>query len=89
MILTSIFIIYSNSFIMKRRRQEYALQMVLGLEKRHLHLISLFELSVQMILTSILSIVGGYLFGNLLFVMLNKLISKTQISIMQYPFSMK
>ncbi|PTG60820.1 hypothetical protein BU691_01380 [Staphylococcus chromogenes] len=89
MILTSIFIIYANSFIMKRRRQEYALQMVLGLEKRHLHLVSLFELSIQMILTSILSIVGGYLFGNLLFVMLNKLISKTQISIMQYPFSMK
>ncbi|WP_157946302.1 FtsX-like permease family protein [Staphylococcus chromogenes] len=88
MILTSIFIIYANSFIMKRRRQEYALQMVLGLEKRHLHLVSLLELSIQMILTSILSIVGGYLFGNLLFVMLNKLISKTQISIMQYPFSM-
>ena len=88
MILTSIFIIYANRFIMKRRRQEYALQMVLGLEKKHLYLVSFFELSVQYIITSILSVMGGYLFGNLIFVMLNKLISKSQISIMHYPFSL-
>lgn len=40
MILSVIFIIYANSFIMKRRRKEYALQMVLGLEKKHLHIVS-------------------------------------------------
>ncbi|NHM92658.1 MULTISPECIES: FtsX-like permease family protein [Staphylococcus] len=89
MILSVIFIIYANSFIMKRRRKEYALQIVLGLEKKHLHIVSFLELSVQFIVVSILSIVGGYLFGNLLFLLLNKLISKTSISIMHYPFSIK
>ncbi|NJH82891.1 FtsX-like permease family protein, partial [Staphylococcus agnetis] len=89
MILSVIFIIYANSFIMKRRRKEYALQIVLGLEKKHLHIVSFLELSVQFIVVNILSIVGGYLFGNLLFLLLNKLISKTSISIMHYPFSIK
>lgn len=89
MILSVIFIIYANSFIMKRRRKEYALQMVLGLEKKHLHIISFIELCMQFIVVSVLSIVGGYLFGNLLFLFLNKLVSQTPISIMHYPFSVK
>lgn len=88
MILTCVFIIYANGFIMKRRRKEYALQMVLGLEKKHLHLLSSLELFVQFVVTSVLSIIGGYLFGNLLFLILNKLISQSQISIMHYPFSL-
>ncbi|UEX90204.1 ABC transporter permease [Staphylococcus ratti] len=88
MILTCVFIIYANGFIMKRRRKEYALQMVLGLEKKHLYLLSSLELFAQFVVTSVLSIIGGYLFGNLLFLILNKLISQTQISIMHYPFSL-
>lgn len=44
---------------------------------------------MQFIVVSVLSIVGGYLFGNLLFLFLNKLVSQTPISIMHYPFSVK
>ncbi|WP_233681547.1 FtsX-like permease family protein [Macrococcoides caseolyticum] len=88
-ILTIVFIIYANRFVMKQRKQEFALHMVLGLEKKHLRFILLLESVIQTIVVSILSILGGYLFGNLLFLLMNRLVQSKGMSLMDYPFDYK
>ncbi|WP_414045040.1 FtsX-like permease family protein [Macrococcus equi] len=88
-ILTVVFIIYANRFVMKQRKQEFALHMVLGLEKKHLRTILFLESIIQTIVISILSILGGYLFGNLLFLMMNRLVQSKGMSLMDYPFDYK
>lgn len=85
-LLTVIFIIYANRFVMKQRRQEFALDMILGLEKKHIRLMIFLEMLIQMIMVMFLSVLGGYLFGNIVFLMLNKLVKGSGITLMNYPF---
>ncbi|GGB06843.1 FtsX-like permease family protein [Macrococcus hajekii] len=88
-ILTVVFIIYANRFVMKQRKKEFALNTILGMEKKHLRLILGFEALIQFILIAIISIAGGYLFGNLIFMILNRLVKSTGITLMDYPFDMR
>lgn len=88
-LLTVVFIIYANRFVMKQRKQEFALNMVLGLEKKHIRFILLLESFLQFIVISILSVCGGYLFGNLVFLLMNKLVKSKGMSLMDYPFDVK
>ncbi|CAM4232733.1 Putative hemin transport system permease protein HrtB [Abyssicoccus albus] len=85
-ILSVIFILYASQFVMKQRKKEFALNMVLGLEKRHLRLMLLIETLVQTFIIIVLSTIGGYLFGHLIFLMLNRLIQGSGIRLMDYPF---
>lgn len=85
-LLTVTFVLYANRFVMKQRKQAFALNMVLGLEKKHLRFILLVETVIQYIVISVLSITGGYLFGNLVFLLLNKLVKEKGIVLMKYPF---
>lgn len=88
-ILTVIFIIYANHFVMKQRKKEFALNMVLGLEKKHLRLMLLLETILEFIVISLLSVIGGYLFGNLVFLLLNRLVESKGMSLMDYPFDLQ
>lgn len=88
-LLTVVFIIYANRFVMKQRKQEFALNMVLGLEKKHIRFILLLESFLQFIVISIFSVCGGYLFGNLVFLLMNKLVKSKGMSLMDYPFDVK
>lgn len=54
-----IFLIYSNSFLMKRRQKEIGLYNILGLERNHIGIV----LFLETILTTILSLAGGIAFG--------------------------
>ena len=54
-IFSAIFQFYINSFLMKRRKKEYGLYSILGLEKKHISRIMLFE-NVILFLTS--SVIG-------------------------------
>ena len=54
-----IFLIYSNSFLMKRRQKEIGLYNILGLEKIHIGIVLLLET----IFTTILSLAGGISIG--------------------------
>ena len=58
-IFCCIFLIYSNSFLMKRRQKEIGLYNILGLEKRHVGKI----LFLETVITAFLSIVAGIAFG--------------------------
>lgn len=54
-----IFLIYSNSFLMKRRQKEIGLYNILGLERNHIGIV----LFLETILTTILSLSSGIAFG--------------------------
>ena len=54
-----IFLIYSNSFLMKRRQKEIGLYNILGLERSHIGIVLLLET----IFTTILSLAGGIAIG--------------------------
>lgn len=54
-----IFLIYSNSFLMKRRQKEIGLYNILGLERNHIGIVLLLET----IFTTIISLVGGIATG--------------------------
>lgn len=81
------FILYANRFMMKRRQQELAMYMILGMEKKHFQIIILIEMIYQYIMIALLSISGGYLFGALIFMLLNKLMHQTGMSLIDYPFN--
>ena len=54
-----IFLIYSNSFLMKKRQKEIGLYNILGLERNHIGIVLLLET----IFTTILSLTGGIAIG--------------------------
>ncbi|MBR4343195.1 MAG: hypothetical protein IKP88_10925 [Lachnospiraceae bacterium] len=64
-ILSFIIIFYSNNFLMKRRKREYGLYHVLGLDKRHVIKIMFFENVISHGLSIILGTVIGMLFYRL------------------------
>lgn len=57
-----IFLTYTNSFLMKRRKRELGLYNILGMGKRHIAIV----LGFEMIYTAAAGIVGGVLLGMLL-----------------------
>lgn len=71
-LLSVILILYVNSFLMKRRKNEYGLYNVLGMEKRHIVRV----LFTESLFASLLSIVAGLAFGVLMYKMASLLICK-------------
>lgn len=64
-----VLLFYTNSFIMKRRKKEIGVYNILGMEKKHIAKV----LTLEMIFTALVTIVGGLAFGiafNKLFTML-------------------
>lgn len=61
-IFAIVFLFYTNSFLMKRRKKEFGLYSILGMEKRHLGLVMLFET----FFIALISIIGGLAVGMLL-----------------------
>lgn len=58
-IFSFIFLLYSNSFVMKRRQKEIGLYNILGLEKGHI----MKMMAVETLFTSAISIIGGIAVG--------------------------
>lgn len=88
-ILTFIFFLYSTNFLNKRRNKEFALYGILGLEKRHIRKIIILELLVAFLIIGVIGLIGGYIFGKLSFLALNKLMKDLAGGMMDYPFSIK
>lgn len=85
-LLVLIFIIYADRFIQKRREKELALYQILGLEKKHLKMVLLLETVIYFLVVCILSIISGYLFGKIFFMLLNKLVDTGVKSSFAYYF---
>lgn len=62
-LLTLIFILYANHFMMSQRRKEFSIFMTLGMTKKGMRLMIVMETMIQFIIISVISIAGGYLLG--------------------------
>lgn len=61
-IFAVIFLFYTYSFIIKRRKKEFGLFNILGMEKRHIGIVLAFEI----LYIALISLITGFLFGFLL-----------------------
>ncbi|WP_060205116.1 ABC transporter permease [Sporosarcina koreensis] len=73
MIFVAIFILYSNSFFMKKRKKEVALYSLLGVRKRSIGFLMFFENMVIGLLSLIIGVVLGFLLSRALLSILLKL----------------
>lgn len=88
-IFSFMFIIYANRFMVKRRNKEFSLYRIMGLEKKHIVRIMFIEELIIFVLISILSILGGYVMGKIIFLFVNKLTQNVIVSLSNYYFSEK
>lgn len=69
-----VFIFYTNSFLMKRRKREFGIFNILGMEKKHIA----YVLVIETLMTSIFSILAGLfigvIFGHLLTLVVGKML---------------
>lgn len=69
-----VFLLYANSFLIKRRKKEIGLYGILGLEKRHVARILLVEAIMVGAASILVGLVTGTIFGRLFFMLLNYLL---------------
>lgn len=74
-IFSAIFLFYTNSFLMKQRKKEMGLYNILGMEKRHIGRIMVFETLYTALSTLITGLVSGILISKLSLMLLCKLLS--------------
>ncbi|MCM1193854.1 MAG: FtsX-like permease family protein [Butyrivibrio sp.] len=64
------FLYYTNSFLIKRRKQELGLYSILGMEKKHIGIMMLWESLAVYVVVMAAAIMAGLLFSRLLFLLL-------------------
>lgn len=74
-IFSLVILFYTNSFLMKRRRRELGLYNILGMEKRHIASVMLFETLFTGVGTIAVGIVTGIVLSKLVYMLLLKLIN--------------
>lgn len=70
-----IFIFYTNSFLMKQRKKEFGLYNILGMEKRHIMKVMLFETLYTAVISILLGMLIGIVFSKLVYLLLLKILS--------------
>ena len=73
-IFAVLFLFYTNSFLVKRRKKEFGLYYILGMEKRHISRVMLWETLYTAMLSLLLGIACGILFSKLVFLGLLKIL---------------
>ena len=76
-IFSFIFLFYTNSFLMKRRKKELGLFNILGMEKRHISRVMFWEVLFTSIISLVLGLGFGILFDKLATMLLYKLLKCT------------
>lgn len=69
-----LFLFYTNSFLVKRRKKEFGLYYILGMEKRHIGRIMLWETAYTAVISLVCGILLGLLFCKLVFLALLRLL---------------
>ncbi len=64
------FLYYTNSFLIKRRKKELGLYSILGMEKKHIGIMMLYESLAVYVIVMAASVLLGLLFSKLLFLLL-------------------
>ncbi len=73
-IFSIIFLFYTNSFLIKRRKKEMGLLIILGMEKKHVGIMLFYESVITAISSILAGLAGGLVFSKMLFLLLTKLI---------------
>ncbi len=73
-IFSLIFLFYTNSFLIKKRKKEFGLFNILGMEKKHISRIMFYEVLIISVITIAAGILSGILFSKLIILILFKLI---------------
>ena len=76
-VFSVIFLFYTNSFLMKRRKKEFGLYNVLGMGKRHIARVMLWETGFVALLSLLSGLGAGILFSKLAQLIMLKLVSAT------------
>lgn len=74
-IFSAIVIFYTNGFLLKRRNKELGLYSVLGMEKRHIGKILFWEIILTGLISLIGGLLGGLLFSKMMFLVLLNLMN--------------
>ncbi len=74
-IFSLIFLFYTNSFLIKRRKKEFGLFNILGMEKKHVAKIMFYETVFTAALSIVTGLAAGILLSKLMILLLFKLIS--------------
>lgn len=73
-IFAVIFLFYTNSFLIKRRKNEIGLFNILGMEKKHIAKIITSETFFVTVISLVIGLVSGIIFGKLMFLLLNNIL---------------
>ena len=82
-----IILFYINSFIIKRRKREFGLFCILGMEKKHLAFVLFWEGVFSMLLSVSVGIAGGMLFSQAMFLLLLKFVGLPGKLIFRIPLN--
>lgn len=72
-----IFLFYTNSFLIKRRKKELGLYNILGMEKRHIAKVLIWETFFVTIISMVVGLIGGILLSKLMFLVFLKILNFT------------
>ena len=80
-VFSYIFLFYTNSFIIKRRKKEVGIYNILGMEKRHIARVLIIETLTVALAAIVSGIIAGILFSKLMIMFLYRIINiKAQIN---------
>ncbi|MEG6521550.1 FtsX-like permease family protein [Desulfotomaculum sp. 1211_IL3151] len=74
-IFATIFLFYTHSFLIKRRKKEFGLFNILGMEKKHISKVLMFETLYVAVISLGAGLLGGILFSKLIFMVLLKILN--------------
>ena len=70
-----IFLFYTNSFLIKRRKKELGLYNILGMEKKHIAKVLFWETFFVSIISMVVGLIAGILLSKLMFLVLLKILN--------------
>lgn len=73
-IFSFIFLIYTNSFLIKRRKKEFGVFNILGMEKKHLAKVLALETLITVLLSLFIGIVFGIALDKVMFLLIAKIV---------------
>lgn len=75
-VFSVIFLFYTNSFLMRRRKKEFGLYNILGMEKRHLTRLIFWETVLMLLISLLLGLAAGILLDKLMHLLLSHLVGQ-------------
>lgn len=83
--ITLVILFYVNSFVMKRRKKEFGLYSILGMEKRHISVMMVWEVLLTGVVSLACGMLGGALLSQLMFLLYMKIIHLPAALTFQIP----